>query len=95
MATFQPPIDEGVVPRVYLTWPDHYRPVPRIAQRLFARYKRHDRGRNVYLLTDNTVTEEQPSDMSTVQRIFYGGHIEPVNAAEEAILVAAGYTVEP
>lgn len=90
MAVFNPPTDD-VVPPVYLSWPDHYRPVPRLSQRLFRHYKPRARGRNVYLLVGGTVTETQPADMSTVSKIFYGGHVEPVNDAEVTILTAAGY----
>lgn len=55
----------------------HYSPLPR--------------GRNVYLLTDGTVTETQPWDQATIAKTYFGGHIETITAAEAAVLTAAGY----
>lgn len=54
------------------------------------------RGRNVYILPDGTVTESDGSvDWSTQNSadVFYGGHTHTVTTAQQAILVAAGYTV--
>lgn len=58
----------------------HYSPLPR--------------GRNVFLLVDGTVTESQPYEAApgtVIARVFFGGHAEQINAAEQALLVAAGY----
>lgn len=63
----------------------------RLANRLAANVAPTPRGRNVYLLTNGTYTENQPGDMSTVAKVYYGGHDIEVNAAEVASLTAAGY----
>jgi hypothetical protein len=49
------------------------------------------RGRNVFLLTNGNITENQPSDATTVSKIYYGGHATEVTAEEVAALTAAGY----
>jgi len=64
-------------------------------QRLANRLARHRqptaRGRNVFQFTDLSYTEKQPSDMSTVIKVYYGGHDIEVDATEVASLTAAGY----
>ena len=64
-------------------------------QRLANRLARHRpptaRGRNVFQLTDLSYTENQPSNMSTVIKVYYGGHDIEVDATEVASLTAAGY----
>jgi hypothetical protein len=45
----------------------------------------------VYLLNTGTYTENQPGDMTTVAKVYYGGHEIEVDAAEVASLTAAGY----
>jgi hypothetical protein len=45
----------------------------------------------VFLLTDTTITENQPSDATTISKIYYGGHATEVTAEEVAALTAAGY----
>jgi hypothetical protein len=57
------------------------------------------RGRNVFLLTDGTVTRRGPDGHTVtwddVARVFYGGHVaEEVTEAQKELLEAAGYTVE-
>lgn len=66
----------------------------RLANRLMRHYGTLPRGRNVYLLTDGSVTETQPSTSSTIQRVYMGGHVEQVTEAEKLALEGAGYTVD-
>ena len=63
----------------------------RVAYALFRHYDAEPRGRNVFLLNDGTYTENEPNDMSTVVKTYYGGHDNEVDAAEVASLTAAGY----
>lgn len=58
---------------------------------LFRHYGAVVEGVNVYLLTNGTVTLQHPADASTVSRVLFGGHTEPLTAAEAALLTAAGY----
>ena len=83
MATFTPPTDELVV------WADPFDTT--VAHRLFRYLHPGERGRNVFKLTNNSYTENQPGDMTTVSVTYYGGHSHPVSAAEAALLTAAGY----
>ena len=83
MATFTPPTDELVV------WADPYK--TSIEHRLFRFLHPGDRGRNVFKLTNNSYTENQPGDMSTVAITYHGGHVHTISAAEAAALTAAGY----
>jgi hypothetical protein len=45
----------------------------------------------VFKLTNNSFTENQPGDMTTVSVTYHGGHSHTVSAAEAALLTAAGY----
>lgn len=78
MATFRPPTD------LYVSFDDG-------TEGIFRYLKNFPRGRNVYKLTDGSFTENQPGDMSTVEKIYHGGHIHELTAAEEADLIEAGY----
>lgn len=57
--TFSPPVDANVSPIT-----DYFGNVPsgtdRLATRLFAHYRNNLRGRNVYLMMDGSLSEEQP-----------------------------------
>jgi hypothetical protein len=66
-----------------------------IEWRLWRFYAPTLRGINVYRLNDGTFVEVQPRDMSTVSRMFFGGHHNYVTDVEADALVAAGYTVLP
>lgn len=81
MATFTPPTDELVV------YGDFWSP----GSRLFRRLVPGLRGRNVFLLTDGTYTEMQPSYWSDVEKVYYGGHVHQVTDAEVTSLTTAGY----
>jgi len=54
------------------------------------------RGRNIFILTDNTITERYPVDASTISRQILGGHEAPDNLSSEEfdLLVDAGYSFE-
>jgi hypothetical protein len=83
MATFTPPTDNLV------RWADPFD--PSIEHRLFRFLSPGARGRNVFKLTDDTYTEDQPGDMSTVSVTYHGGHSHTVSATEASALTAAGY----
>ena len=63
------------------------------AGRLFSRTPNGLRAKNVYKLVDGTFTTVDPRDDTRVVRIYLGGHVNEVSAAEKADLVAAGYEV--
>lgn len=63
--------------------------------RIFDFLKLNVRGKNLYWLNSGTFTVNQPSEMSTVRRTFFGGHNNYVTDSEAAFLVAAGYSVLP
>jgi len=79
MATFTPPTDD------FVYWSNYS------DEGIFSYLKPGPRGRNVYKLVDGTFTENQPSDMTTVEILYHGGHEHTVSGEEEADLVAAGY----
>lgn len=93
MATFTPPTDNFVVPivvgdvsnNVFLSKEE------KIANHLGAHIHPSGRGRNVFLLTSGTYTERQPSDYSTISKVYYGGHANDITDAEATALTAAGY----
>jgi len=63
----------------------------RLANRLAVHRAATPRGRNVFQLTDLSYTENEPQSMSTVLKVYYGGHDIEVDATEVASLTAAGY----
>lgn len=66
------------------------------ARRLARFYPPRARGRNVFMLTDGSITNQQPADDSFISRVLYGGHEGPndLTSAEVAALIAAGYSME-
>lgn len=101
MPTFTPPADNIVGP----TAVDDSECDP-LANRLMRFYRARPRGRNVFILTDNTVTENLPaatyasngeliaSAWDQVAATFWGGHAPyTVTAAQAALLTGAGYVV--
>jgi hypothetical protein len=84
MPMFVPPTDPTVPPVVKPSHPGY---------ELFKHYRPWEAGRNVWLLTGDVVTETEPDNDSDVVRVFRGGHVHEVNAAEAAVLTAAGYTI--
>ncbi len=75
MATFTPPTDDIVFG---------------IGHRLFQKLVPLPRGRNVFLKTDGTFTEMQPSQ-EDISFTYHGGHQHSITASESAALTAAGY----
>jgi hypothetical protein len=63
----------------------------RLANRLGGRIEASPRGRNIFLLTNGTYTDNQPSSLTMVSKVYYGGHDNEIDAAEVAALTAAGY----
>ncbi|MGB0729953.1 MAG: hypothetical protein ACPGT1_08935, partial [Ilumatobacteraceae bacterium] len=67
------------------------------AARSLARFRTPGaKGRNVFILTNGTVTTRQPGDPSSVSRTLLGGHESPTDltSTELDALIAAGYAVE-
>jgi hypothetical protein len=93
MATFTPPTDNFVVPVIVGDYMGGLRlsKDQRLANRLGGRIEASPRGRNIFLLTNGTYTDNQPSSLTMVSKVYYGGHDNEVDAAEVAALTAAGY----
>ena len=93
MAIFRPPTDNFVVPVIVGDYMGGLRlsKDQRLANRLGGRIDPSPRGRNTFLLTNGTYTDDQPSSLSMVSKVYYGGHENEVDAAEVAALTAAGY----
>lgn len=90
MPIFRPPTDD------FLNLSDFdinepYTEEVRVSQRLLRFFQAMPRGRNIYLLDDGTYIESDPSDMTTVVRVYEGGHDHTVTDSEAASLTAAGY----
>ncbi len=69
---------------------------PLSAENRLARfYTPRDRGINVWIVSDATVTTDYPADATTITRTIHGGHDSPdLTDAESDLLVAAGYDME-
>ena len=93
MATFKPPTDNFVVPVIVGDYMGGLRlsKDQRLANRLGGRIEASQRGRNIFLLTNGTYTDNQPSSLTMVSKVYYGGHDNEIDAAEVAALTAAGY----
>jgi hypothetical protein len=93
MATFKPPTDNFVVPVIVGDYMGGLRlsKDQRLANRLGGRIEASPRGRNIFLLTNGTYTDNQPSSLTMVAKVYYGGHDNEIDAAEVAALTAAGY----
>jgi hypothetical protein len=63
----------------------------RMAYSLFKHFDAEPRGRNVFLLTNGTYTENEPNDITTISKVYWGGTDNQVSADEVASLTAAGY----
>lgn len=72
--------------------------------RLLSHFQRNVQVNNVFIWSDNTVSETQPpygmdvpddpTQRPYTARVFYGGHVySDVTDAEKALLQGAGYTV--
>jgi hypothetical protein len=93
MAIFRTPTDNFVTPILaeFDIRGNRLSEEQRLANRLARHVEPTARGRNVYLLTNGTFTEIQPSNIATVNKVYYGGHDIEVTAEEVAALTAAGY----
>ena len=93
MPTFRPPTDNFVSPVIVGEFMDgqYLSRTERLANQLGKHIALSPRGRNVFLLTDSTITENQPSDSTTISKIYYGGHETEITADEATALTAAGY----
>jgi hypothetical protein len=89
MSTFRPPTDDfvilGIPPKEFDSQE------VRTAYNLFRHFDPEPRGRNVFLLTNGTYTENEPNDISTIRKVYWGGSENEVTADEVASLTAAGY----
>lgn len=89
MSIFRPPTDGFVVLGIPPKEFDSQE--VRLAYNLFRHFDAEPRGRNVFLLTDGTYTENEPNDIDTISKVYWGGSDNEVSAAEVASLTAAGY----
>lgn len=89
MPTFRPPTDD------WMTLAPPLKPDALIEERqahvLFRHFDNEPRGRNVFLLTNGTYTENEPNDTTTISKVYWGGSNNEVSASEVASLTAAGY----
>jgi len=81
MPTFTPPTENG--PRFV----DPLKP----RDFLWARVSPIKRGIDVYKLTDATYTEVLPSDRTTIDVWYHGGHVHDITSDENTALSNAGY----
>ena len=63
----------------------------RRAYNLYRHFASQPRGRNVYKLLSGAYKENEPGDLTTVAKTYYGGHEYDVTAEEAADLTANGY----
>ena len=71
-------------------------PIISPARNLRRFYTPAEKGRNIFILNDGSITTRQPADMSTVSRTLYGGHESPTDLTDSELdaLVTAGYSTE-
>ncbi len=63
-----------------------------LGNQLMRHYQPRAEGVNVYLLTDGSLTEDQPvSEPETVARVYFGAGRNRITFAELDVLAAAGY----
>ena len=93
MAIFRPPTDNFVVPVIISDYMGGLQlsKEQRLANRLWGRIEASPRGRNIFLLTNGTYTDDQPSSLDSVTKVYYGGHDNEITADEVTALTAAGY----
>ena len=93
MATFRPPTANFVVPVIVGDYMGGLRlsKDQRLANRLGGRIQASPRGRNIFLLTNGTYTDDQPSPLDMVSKVYYGGHDNEITEDEVTALTAAGY----
>lgn len=93
MTTFKPPTDNFVSPVIAGEFMNgqYLAATERRANQWGKHVALSPRGRNVFLLTNSVITENQPSDATTISKIYYGGHETEITADEQTALTAAGY----
>ena len=86
------PVVENILPPLDVT---KY-PIISPARNLRRFYTPAEKGRNIFILNDGSVTTRQPADMSTVSRTIYGGHESPTDLTDSELsaLATAGYSTE-
>jgi hypothetical protein len=89
MPTFQPPATDTVPPFLASTRGP--------ARRLMAHYKARARGRTLIIKGGVCRLTSYPSqtELDAADAYYLGGHVYIVSAAEEAVLVACGYSTTP
>ena len=89
MSIFRPPTDDfmilGIPPKEFDSQE------VRLAYSLFKHFDAEPRGRNVFKLVDGSFTENEPNDITTIAKVYWGGSDNIVSAQEVAELTAAGY----
>ena len=93
MPTFSPPTDNFVSPVIAGEFMNgqYLAATERLANQWGKHVALSPRGRNVFLLTDTTITENQPSDATRISKIYYGGHATEITSDEATALTTAGY----
>jgi len=86
--TFRPPTDNNVS---FVGGFDSYGFRDDFHVRLFRFFVPGPQGRNVFKLVAGGYTENDPSDPSLVEFVYYGGHEYQIDDAERLLLIAAGY----
>ena len=91
---FVPPVSDSVPP-MYLNagLGENFFPVSRTSQRLMSFFPPRPRGSDVFLLTDGSVTTNQPWPLERVAKWWNGGHVHVVSDFEAGALAGAGFTV--
>ena len=89
MSIFRPPTDDFV--SLAIPPKEFDSQEKRLAFNLFRYFDNEPRGRNVFLLTNGTYTENEPNDIATIAKVYWGGSENEVSADEVASLTAAGY----
>ena len=89
MPTFRPPTDNFVP--LALPPDQESTAEERLAWNLFRHYQNDPRGRNVFKLTNGTITENEPNDNTTIARTYFGGSDNIITDTEASELTAAGY----
>ncbi len=90
MPIFTPPTDNVVMPVRLVMDDSQLSKEQRLANRLARHFAPGPRGRNVWLLTDNSYTEKAPL-ASLISKLYHGGHANEITDAEATALTAAGY----
>ena len=66
----------------------------RMQNRLMRHFGTFTAEENVWVLTNGTVTTNQPAEWKDVAHVYFGGHVNIVGDAVKAQLTAAGFTLD-